>query len=522
MNQDNKIENNQKEILFPEQNDILTRMHQNCCFENAITYAKVLDISEIIKQHNGRALLVGGCVRDMMLNKISKDFDIEVYNIEIDDLKEILTQQNIKINEVGRSYGILKAFVENGSDIDISLLRQDSKIDKGHKGFEVKTDSGMSIKEAARRRDFTINSITADPLTQEVFDYYEGVNDIQSRVLKIIDPLKFIEDPLRVLRGVQFIGRFGLTVDKQTMQVMQEIIPLLKELPKERIYKEWEKLLLKSEKPSLGLSLAMSLGIFKEIHPEIHSLICTQQSPKWHPEGDVWNHTLMVVDKASEIIQKEELSTEESLILLFSSLCHDFGKTETTKIVNNEIVSPKHEAAGEEPAKKFLTSLGVGGDLKEKIIKLVANHLQPTLLYTEEVIRGNKVSDGAIRKLAQRLYPATIQELVWLSQADQLGRGSIYPATQEEIMQSDDFPAGKWLLKRARDIDVEKSKPSHLIRGIDLIRLGYKQGKDIGELIKIIDLLRDEKQYTKEDVFKIIEPIKDSEQAINQLKKILK
>jgi tRNA nucleotidyltransferase (CCA-adding enzyme) len=120
----------------------------------------------------------------------------------------------------------------------------------------------------------------------------------------------------------------------------------------------------------------------------------------------------MVVDKASEIIQKEELSKEESLILLFSALCHDFGKPETTKVIDNQISSPKHELAGAEPSKKFLTSLGVEGDLKEKIIKLVVNHLQPILLYTEEVIRGNKVSDGAIRKLAQKLYPATIQELI--------------------------------------------------------------------------------------------------------------
>jgi tRNA nucleotidyltransferase (CCA-adding enzyme) len=238
MKPDNKIENNQQQITFPEKNDILTRMHLNCCFENAITYAKVLEIAEIIEEHNGKALLVGGCVRDMMLNKISKDFDLEVYGISIEELKELLMNQNIKTNEVGRSYGILKAFVENGSDIDISLPRQDSKIDKGHKGFEVKTDPNMSIQEAARRRDFTINSITADPLTQEVFDYYNGVDDVEKRVLKIIDPTKFIEDPLRVLRGIQFIGRFGLTVDKQTMQVMQEIIPLLKELPKERIYKE--------------------------------------------------------------------------------------------------------------------------------------------------------------------------------------------------------------------------------------------------------------------------------------------
>lgn len=510
----------QEKIPLPE--EYFKILKENSSEKHAEAYKKVIDIAQAIKEAGGQALLVGGSVRDMILGKISKDFDIEVYGLEAAKVEEIVSRFG-KVSDVGRAFGILKMTLGEGVDIDVSLPRVDSKIGEGHRGFEVKTDPRMSIKEAARRRDFTMNSAAADPLTGEVYDPFGGRQDLRSRVLRVTDGERFRDDSLRMMRALQFIGRFGLSLDPESARIIQEMTPELKELPKERIFEEWKKLLLKSEKPSLGLAAGMSLGVLREIHPEFPPLAETPQEPEWHPEGDAWIHSLMVVDKAAEIIRREDLDNKEALVIMLASLCHDLGKAAVTQLdEKGRYISHGHEEASQDPSLKFLDSIGVDNLTRDKVVKLVVNHLKPTLLYTSEVIQKQKISDGVIRRLAQRISPATIRELALVGEADHLGRGPFEdPEIPEQLLLSFGYSPGKWLLRRARAIEVEDSKPTSLTRGKDWLVLGYRPGTHIGKLITLADQLRDEKDYTREQVFQAVYGISDAQEAVKKLEGLL-
>jgi tRNA nucleotidyltransferase (CCA-adding enzyme) len=266
----------------------------------------------------------------------------------------------------------------------------------------------------------------------------------------------------------------------------------------------------------------MTLGIFREIHPEFPPLAETPQEPEWHPEGDVWVHTLMVVDEASKIVKQERLEGNKALTVLLASLCHDIGKPMVTEFVDGRIKSHGHEQAGEEPTKKFLASIGTSGDIRDKVVKLVTNHLIPTMFYIEETVRGKKISDGAIRRLAKRIHPATIHELVLISEADHLGRGEFSPEVAEQLlMPAQSFPAGKWLLERARRLNVEQSRPVDLTRGADWLAFGFKPGSNIGILIKLSNELRDSKDFSREMVLVAVDGIKNPEEAIVKLQTLL-
>ena len=457
----------------------------------------------------------------MKLGKISKDFDLEIYGLEPEAIEEVVKKYG-KISEVGKAFGILKVSFGEGIDIDVSCPRTDSKIGEGHSGFAVKTDPNMSIEDAARRRDFTINSMAADPLTGELHDPFNGLEDIKKRQLRVTNPERFRDDPLRVMRALQFVGHFGLSIEPETADIIREMAPSLKELPKERIFEEWKKLLLKSDKPSLGLVAGMSLGIFDEIHPEFPPLAETPQEPEWHPEGDVWIHTLMSVDYAKDISDRYELPDDNTLTVLLATLCHDLGKATTTELVNGRYKSHGHEPAGEEPTRNFLATMGVDNKTRDKVVNLVVNHLAPSMLYISREIKKEQVSDGAIRRLAKRIYPATIGELVAVSMADHMGRGPFEdPEFPEQLLLSDGFPAGPWLLKWSRELGVEKSKPADLIRGRDLINLGFKPSAEFGTVIELANKLRDDKNFTREMVLAKINEFKTLIEAIPELEREL-
>jgi len=499
--------------------------------EYAEAYEKVLEICQAVEEADGEALLVGGSVRDIFFNKMPKDFDLEIYKLEAKEIKKII-QKFGKVSEVGKAFGVLKIFLGNGIDIDISLPRTDSKVDEGHKGFEVKTNPDMSIEDAARRRDFTMNSMAADPLMGKLRDPFNGLNDIRNRILKITDPERFQDDPLRVLRAVQFAGRFGLEIDKESLAIIQKMAPSLKELPKERILEEWKKLLIKSDKPSLGLIAAKSIGIFKELHPEFDDLTKVPQEKEWHPEGDVWMHTLMSVDEATKLCREYDLDKETAFTVLLSSLCHDLGKQSTTEMMEKggkmRITSHGHEQAGEEPTKKFLASIGVDGQTRSKIVKLVTNHLIPSSWFIDSTVRGQKISKGAFNRLSEKIHPATMRELALTAAADHRGRGPFAnPENPEQLMMPENFPAGKWFVDKAREYGVEKSKPADLIGGKDLFAFGFKNsGPTWGEIIGLANDLRDDKGFTKDMIFQSLidnekANINDEKTALDKLKSLL-
>jgi tRNA nucleotidyltransferase (CCA-adding enzyme) len=466
------------------------------------------------------------------------------------------------VNKVGKAFGIIAISFADGPGIDLSLPRIDSKAEqedeedgeekktgKGHKGITVKADPFMSIKEAARRRDFTMNTLAADPLTAELYDYFGGLEDIKNRLIRVTDEERFKDDPLRAMRAMQFVGRFGMKVDPGSLGIIREMGERLKELPRERIGMEWKKLLLKSEKPSLGLSAGMSMGIFNELHLILPALSKTEQDNEWHPEGDVWAHTMMVVDEAAYIVRHNQIDEEQSYIIMLAALCHDFGKPLTTELDEDtgRITSRGHEPAGEDPTEKFLAELGMSSVKKKKtddlegqqldkednetgdkrkgnkkaplVINLVKNHLVPAMFYIKGVIKGEKITDTAVRRLAKRIFPATIQQLCLVAEADHRGRGPFPdPKVPEQLLiPFNEFPAGEWLLKRARDLNIEDSKPKSFTQGREWKVLGYKEGPNIGELIKLSTRLHYEKGWNREEIFAQVYGISDPEKAIAKL-----
>ncbi|MBL8151037.1 MAG: hypothetical protein JNN15_14010 [Blastocatellia bacterium] len=454
--------------------------------DNSIaSIATIKNICAAVKQEGGRAFLVGGLVRDSILAKLNnnnidqtvksaRDFDIEVYGIDGQRLKGLITKFG-RVNTVGEAFTIYKlAFGRNEErfELDISLPRHESKTGYGHKGFTIVGDPYMSVEAAARRRDFTINAIMYDLLTAEVVDPYHGIDDLKSKLLKVVDPKTFVEDSLRVLRAVVFAARFDFSLASDTINLCRSISLL--DLPSERIWGEIEKLLLRATRPSIGLEVALEIGVVDQLFPELKSLIGCPQEPEWHPEGDVWIHTLQAVDEAVKLIV--DLTKPKKLAVMLAELCHDFGKPSTTEVVNGRIRSLAHEEAGVAPTERFLNRLGIftldGYKLRDQIIALVANHLKPGQFFYAK----DRLTDGAFRRLARK---CELDLLYRVAKADSLGRH----ATGH---REPDAEAQEWFIERVHQLGVESSAPEPILLGRHLLTLGLSPGPEIGRITKAV------------------------------------
>lgn len=492
------------------------RMEYEISFEAKEVFERVLDICRAIKESGGVALLVGGSVRDEILGVLSRDFDLEVYGLEVERVEEIISQFG-RVSHVGKAFGILKMTDKSGIDIDVSLPRVDSKVGEGHKDF----DPNMSIKEAARRRDFTFNTMAKDPLNGEIFDPFGGIEDLRLRTLRITDMELFKDDPLRVMRGAQFVARLGLRIDTETMLVMREMVDKLEELPSERMQAEWEKLLLRSDKPSLGLQALFDIGVIHKLYPELAALEATPQEFEWHPEGDVWIHTLMVVDSAREVVRIHNLGDETARVVMWSALCHDLGKPCTTKYEekNSQMryIAHAHDILGEAPTREFLMKLALPIKLVEKIVNIVKDHLTPNIIYLNMVRKNEKITDGAFRRLAKRLEPATIEECTFIAEADSIGRGPFLDSKHAEQFllpvvsePYDAFPGGSWARARAVELDILRKKAESIIGGKDLINIGFIPGIKFGIVIKLSNDCHDILGWHREQILEIILDNRDS------------
>jgi tRNA nucleotidyltransferase (CCA-adding enzyme) len=422
----------------------------------------VQPIAEAVGRQGGRALLVGGCVRDELLGREPKDLDLEVFGIAAPALRSLLESLG-QVDAVGQSFAVYKI-----GGLDVALPRRESKAGRGHKGFIVDGDPELSATEAARRRDFTINAISRDPLTNEIVDPFNGQADLRARRLRVVDPRTFADDSLRVLRALQFVARFELSVDDETRSLLTSIA--LDDLPAERVWGEVEKLLLAAERPSSGLALARDLDIVSRYWPELHALIDCPQEHEWHPEGDVWIHTLMVVDEARRRI--DGLSRGPALAMMLGAICHDVGKPAATAFIDGRIRSPGHEEGGVAPATAFLDRLNVhsidGYDVRRAVLGLVAHHLKPSMFRKSPT----PVSDGAFRRLAQKV---DLELLARFAKADCHGRTGEF-----------DCSAMDWFLDRARALGVEHRAPVPILLGRHLLELGVKPGPEMGKLLKVV------------------------------------
>ena len=417
-------------------------------------------IARVVREAGGRALVVGGWVRDRLMERPSKDLDLEVFGVPADRLRDILAAFG-PVNAVGESFTVYKV-----GDIDVSLPRRESKTGRGHKGFVVTGDPSMAIEDAARRRDFTINAIAFDPLTGEYLDPFDGRGDIGRRVLRAVDPRTFADDSLRVLRAIQFAARFEFEVDPATKALCCRIP--LDDLPAERVWGEIEKLLLRARRPSIGFALALELGVIERLFPELDALVGCPQESEWHPEGDVWVHTLLVIDQARMRIG--DLDYPRQVALMLGAVCHDLGKPPTTAFIDGRIRSLDHEEQGVPPAIALLDRLNVhslqGFDVRREVLGMVANHLKPGMFAKAQP----PVGDGAYRRLAQKV---DLELLARIASSDCEGRGGGF-----------DCSAMDRFLERARALGVEHAPPAPLVMGRHLLEIGVAPGPALGDVLR--------------------------------------
>lgn len=417
-------------------------------------------------------MLVGGCVRDEVMGIAPKDWDLEVYGIGPAELREILDSFG-KVDAVGEAFTVYRL----GRDLDIALPRRERKVGRGHRGFVIEGDPRMSFEEACSRRDFTVNAILKDPLSGQIVDPFNGREDIGRNVLRHVSDATFAEDSLRVLRAAQFAARLEFEIAPATVELCKTID--VTDLPRERIWGELEKLLLKAKRPSIGLKWLYELGVIDQLFPELKSLVGVPQEPEWHPEGDVDVHTMMVLDEARKLI--DDLDHPRQVTVMLGALCHDLGKPPTTQFFDGRWRSHAHDEAGVEPTLSLLDSLGIytlnGYDVREQVVQLVRYHLKPGEFYKVE--SKNPVGDGAFRRLARKVEPDLLYRV---AKADSLGRNPDWLPPEKRFGSE----AQEWFIQRVRGLQVEKSAPEPILMGRHLINLGLKPSPKFKEILNAV------------------------------------
>jgi tRNA nucleotidyltransferase (CCA-adding enzyme) len=446
------------------------------------------DLDKIVKTLHAkgyRPLIAGGAVRDYLLSSMvtphtdqlwgrampcqdswpPKDFDIEVYNASFDDLARVLSQFG-RIDLVGQSFGVVKL-----GPYDFSLPRRDSKIGFAHRDFLTTFDPDITPREACARRDFTINSLAYDPITNELLDYFGGRADLDKKILRATSSA-FREDPLRVLRGMQFACRFNLTLDPATAEECRAIAEQYSTLAQERIAEEFMKWATKSEHPGRLIEYLAACGWL--IHfPELAALRDVPQDPEWHPEGDVAIHTMLVVDAAAKIAVRDSLEGDARAVLLFSALTHDFAKPATTALRDRNgrqrWTAHGHEAAGGPFARAFLSRIGIKSSIVDQVVPLVENHLAHSSL-------RNDVTPRTVRRLALRLAPANITQLIRLIEADHGGRPPLPQGLPDSALKIQQMASAQ---------SVEMKPPRPLIQGRHVLPyFNNVSGPHIGDVTK--------------------------------------
>lgn len=421
-------------------------------------------IAEDVHKEGGSVYYVGGYVRDKIINKTNKDIDIEVHGISPGKLESILDRLGER-TAIGESFGI---YGLKGYSVDIAMPRKEKVRGRGHKDFDVSVDPYIGTMEAAKRRDFTINSLMQDVLTEKIIDHYEGLDDLKNGIIRHVNSESFVEDQLRVLRAAQFAARFNFSVDKETIELCRCMS--LNDLPKERIMGEIEKALLKSERPSIFFETLREMDQLDTWFPELKSLIDVPQNSTYHAEKDVWEHTMMVLDQSAK--HKDEVSNP--LYFMMSALSHDLGKPMTTKIEENKITSIGHEVTGKEIAEQFISRLSNEKKLLEYTSNMTELHMSPLVLS----------QSNASYKSLNKIYDKSVnpKDLILLSESDYLGRKSA------EFDHNKSFPHKKYLEKGLQVYQEYMSRP--YVTGKDLVQEGLKPNEHFSEYLQYAHNLR--------------------------------
>ena len=417
-------------------------------------------IAEAVSEKGGCAYFVGGYVRDLIRDDPGKDIDIEIHGIAPNVLKEILASLGQRL-EIGESFGI---FGLKGYSLDIAMPRTETNRGKGHRDFDVFVEPHIGTLKAAKRRDFTVNAMMQNVLTGEIIDHFDGIKDLENGIIRHIDPETFIEDPLRVLRGAQFAARFNFEIAPETVELCRTMD--ISTLARERIMGELEKALLKAEKPSLFFEHMRRMDQLSVWFPELEALIGVEQNPKHHSEGDVWVHTMMVLDEAAKI--KHYASDKVGFML--SAITHDFGKAICTEIIKGEIHSYEHETKGLPIIKAFMERLTNEHKLIKYVLNLSEHHMKPNTL----------AATGASIKSTNKMFDKSVDPpaLLCLAIADGLGK-----TAPREYISYDEF-----FRERLKIYREYMSRP--YVTGQDLIDAGIKPSKSFSDYLDYAHKLR--------------------------------
>ena len=410
------------------------------------------EIAKLVNEKNGKVYFVGGFVRDKLLGIDSKDYDIEVHGIEPNVLEEILNSIGKK-QKYGKDFGVYSLA---GYNLDIAMPRKENQRGTGHKDFDIFVDPYIGTLKAAIRRDFTINSMMEDVITGELIDHFDGKSDLDNKIIRYVNKDSFQEDALRVLRACQFASRFEYTIESETLEVCKRMD--LSHLPKERIFDEMNKALLKANKPSIFFNYLREMNQLDYWFPELKRLIGCPQNLKYHQEGDVWNHTMLVLDEGAKLRNRAKYP----LSFMLACLCHDLGKPDTTEIINGEIHSYFHEIKGMDVASSFLSRLCNNKKITKYVLNMIKLHMRPATLCFD------KSSYKASNKLYNESYEPNDLILLVLSDSKGMIKGTPYINFEDELYD------------RLHHYDEIKVLPK--VTGQDLIDNGIK-GKIIKKLL---------------------------------------
>jgi tRNA nucleotidyltransferase (CCA-adding enzyme) len=447
----------------------------------------LISILQELRKNGFEPVLIGGCVRDKFMEIDPKDIDIEVHGCTVEQLDKILSRLG-KVDSVGKSFGILK-FKKDNLECDFSVPRKENRLGVGHKDFEVSFEP-MTKEEAALRRDFTWNALGFDPINNILFDFFNGLEDLQNGIIRHTSD-KFKEDSLRVLRGLQFQSRFGFTVAPETFEVMREMSEELKHLPKERLSEEFMKWAIKGKHPELIFDFLRESGSMVVI-PELGLLKDTEQDPIWHPEGDVEKHTQLTMKRMLSICEREGIVEDERAKFMFTMLLHDIAKPQTTEHEEKGgricVTSKGHEGLGAVMAEEILNRIGIKPVLVEQIVKLIKFHLAHVNIFS---INGLSSRKKALLRLSKNIHPSTIKDLLFVIEADALGRDNV---DEERILKVRTEIEEVWNLAKTLHVTTEQRKS--ILMGRHLIEIGMKPGLKFGEILKKADEAQDNLEFT--------------------------
>ena len=427
-------------------------------FEKSLNVAQEIALG--VANLGGRAYFVGGYVRDLLMNRSTKDIDIEVHGVSDENLCAILDSIGDRIC-IGESFGIYSL---KGLCLDIALPRKERAVGKGHKDFHIEVDPFIGTLAAARRRDFTVNALMKDILSGEVIDHFAGLSDLEAKVLRAVDEQTFREDPLRVYRGAQFAARFGFEIEPATLNLFGQMP--LDDLARERIEAELKKAMLTSSHPSIFFEVLKKAGKLKPHFSELYDLIDLKQDPIYHAEGDVWTHTMLTLDAAAECAPQ----TENPFGFMMAALTHDMGKSVTTEEVDGRIHAYAHEVKGLPIIEGFLKKITGEKRLTEYVLNLAELHMKP----------GVMAQAGSSIKKTNLLFDSAIdgKALILLGECD----------SKSSISSKGEGYDKQFLYERLQIYHEYMERP--YVMGRDLIEAGLAPSEDFSEILRFAHKLR--------------------------------